>query len=237
MKINRILSVGCSNTVGVNLEEEIDIFDYLKKDKDYTFQGQRVQKYREENNFSTLVARHYDSRLVNLGYSGSSNERIIFSCTEYLKDNDDIDLVLVNLSGQARQTFQHKDGKKFDLDLSYETEHLYEQANISDKGFVEFINFYKDYLMTPYVTHEKQINLYKYIVLFLENYGAPYLITQTVPTDFKLKDFTDKCIDITFDDFNEEAGRPRARGNHWLSDSHKAWSELLISKIEELYGT
>ena len=54
MKINRILSVGCSNTVGVNLEEEIDIFDYLKKDKDYTFQGQRVQKYREENNFSEL---------------------------------------------------------------------------------------------------------------------------------------------------------------------------------------
>ena len=49
MKINRILSVGCSNTIGVNLEEETDIFDYLKKVKDYTFQGQRVQKYREEN--------------------------------------------------------------------------------------------------------------------------------------------------------------------------------------------
>jgi len=237
MKINKILSVGCSNTVGVNLEEEIGIFDYLRKeftepdDKDL---DDKVNQYRKENNFSTLISKHFNSECINLGVSGASNERIIFNTIDYLEEND-VDLVLVNLSGQARQTFQHRDGKFFDLDLSYSTEHLYEQAKISDDGFTEFINFYKNYLMTPYVTHQKQINLYKYISLYLENRKIPYLITQTVPTDFKLSDFTNKSIDISFDDFNEQAGRNRAKGYHWLSDSHKAWSELLIEKIYKLY--
>jgi len=239
MKINKILSVGCSNTVGVNLEEEIGIFGYLRKqftepyDKDL---DDKVNQYRKENNFSTLISKHFNSECINLGVSGASNERIIYTATNFL-EKEDVDLVLINLSGQARQTFQHISGKIFDLDLSYTTEHLYEQAKITDKGFTEFIDFYKDYLMTYYVTHEKQINLYKYICLYLENKKIPYLISQTVPTDFKLSDFTDKSIDITFDEYNEKSGRKRAIGNHWLSDSHKAWSEILIYKIKELYGT
>lgn len=239
MKINKILSVGCSNTVGVNLEEEIGIFEYLRKefttpvDKDL---DDKVNQYRKENNFSTLISKHFNSECINLGVSGASNERIIFNTTKYLEEND-VDLILVNLSGQARQTFQHKNGKTFDLDLSYDTQHLYEQAKITEKGFIEFIDFYKDYLMTPYVTHDKQINLYKYISLYLEDRGIPYLITQTVPTDFKLSHFTKNCIDITFDEFNETSGRKRAHGYHWLSDSHKAWAELLIDKIHKLYGT
>jgi len=236
MEIKKLLSVGCSNTLGVNLEEEIGIYDYLRKDFDNSDLGNKVRKYREENNFSTLVSNHFNSKCINLGISGASNERIIFNTTDYLERND-VDFVMVNLSGQARQTFQHKTGHIFDLDLSYETEHLYEQAKITDMGFVEFINFYKDYLMTEYVTHTKQINLYKYISLYLKDRGIPYLITQTIPTDFKLSDFTENCIDITFDDYNTQQGRKRARGNHWLSDSHEAWSKLLIDKIYELYGT
>ena len=239
MKIGKILSVGCSNTVGVNLEEEIGIFNYLRKeftepdDKDL---DDKVNQYRKENNFSTLISKHFNSECINLGVSGASNERIIFNTIDYLEKND-VDLVLVNLSGQARQTFQHISGKIFDLDLSYTTEHLYEQAKITDKGFIEFIDFYKDYLMTDYITQTKQYNLYKYISLYLENKKIPYIISQTVPTDFKLSDFTDKSIDITFDEYNEKEGRKRAMGNHWLSDSHKSWSELLIHKIKKLYGT
>ena len=235
MKINKLLSVGCSNTIGVNLEEEINVFDYLRKDFDDSYLGHKVREYREKNNFSTLISNHFNSECINLGISGASNERIIFNATEYL-EREDVDFVLVNLSGQARQTFQHKNGNVFDLDLSYNTKHLYEQANITDKGFVEFIDFYKDFLMTEHVTHKKQINLYKYISLYLKDRGIPYLITQTIPTDFKLSDYTENCIDITFDEYNEQEGRSRARGNHWLSDSHKAWSELLIKKIEQLYG-
>ena len=44
MKINKILSVGCSNTVGLNLEEEIGIFDYLRKDFDNSELGKKNAK-------------------------------------------------------------------------------------------------------------------------------------------------------------------------------------------------
>jgi len=54
MEIKKLLSVGCSNTLGVNLEEEIGIYDYLRKDFDNSDLGNEVRKYREENNFSTL---------------------------------------------------------------------------------------------------------------------------------------------------------------------------------------
>ena len=235
MKFKKILSVGCSNTVGVNLEEEIGIMGYLRKDDDASDLGNKVKLYRQENNFSTLISNYFNSECINLGVSGASNERIVFNTIEYL-EKDTADLVLVNLSGQARQTFQHISGKVFDLDLTYETKHLYEQAKLTDTGFKEFIDFYKDYLLTDYVTQTKQYNLYKYITLYLEDKKIPYLITQTIPTDFELNHFTNKCIDITFDEYNEQQGRTRAQGNHWLSDSHKAWSELLINKIKELYG-
>lgn len=235
MKIKKLVSVGCSNTLGVNLEEEIGIYNYLRKDFDDSNLGKMVRKYREENNFSTLISNYFNSECINLGISGASNERIIFNTIDYL-ERYDADLVLVNLSGQARQTFKHKNGHVFDLDLSYDTEHLYEQAMIKDSGFVEFIDFYKNYLMTDYVTNTKQTNLYKYLSLYLKDRGIPYLITQTIPTDFNLKHFTENCIDITFDEYNEQSGRKRAQGNHWLSDSHDAWSKLLINKIKELYG-
>jgi hypothetical protein len=237
MKINKILSVGCSNTVGVNLEEEIGIYDYLKKGNDTSVLGKKVREYRETNNFSTRYANHYAAEVTNLGISGASNERIIFNTVEELesKPRGLYDMVLVNLSGQARMTFEYME-KLFDIDLSYETEHLLEYTDMGKDGYKEFLEFYRNNLFGQYTTHKKQTHLYRYIVTYLESKQIPYLITQTVPTDFKLKDFTDKCIDVTFDDYNEECGRVRARGNHWLSDSHQAWADLLIHNTEELYG-
>ena len=116
MKINKLLSVGCSNTIGVNLEEEINVFYYLRKDFDDSYLGHKVREYREKNNFSTLISNHFNSECINLGVSGASNERIIYTATNFL-EKEDVDLVLINLSGQARQTFQHISGKIFDLDL------------------------------------------------------------------------------------------------------------------------
>ena len=235
MEFKKILSVGCSNTVGVNLEEEIGIIGYLRKDIDESELGKQVRLYRQENNFSTLISKHFNSECINLGVSGASNERIIYSATDYLEKHNDIDLVLVNLSGQARLTFSYYD-RLFDLDLSYTTEHLHEQAKIDEEGFAQFINFHKDYLFGDYVTHTKQENLYRYISLYLKDKEIPHLITQTIPTDFELSHFTNNSIDVNFDDFNTMEGRKRAHGNHWLSDSHQAWAELLIEKIESLYG-
>ena len=235
MKFNKILSVGCSNTVGVDLEEELGIFGYLRKDNDVSELDKKVRTYRTENNFSTLISKHFNSECINLGVSGASNERIIYSTTDYLEKNNDIDLVLVNLSGQARLTFSYYD-RLFDLDLSYTTEHLYKQAKIDKPGFTEFIDFYRNYLMTDYVTQTKQYNLYNYIALYLKNKGIPHLITQTIPTDFELSKFTNNSIDVNFDEFNTSEGRSRAQGNHWLSDSHQAWAKLLVNKIYKLYG-
>ena len=237
MKINKILSVGCSNTVGVNLEEEIHIFDYLKKENDTSELGKKVSEFRKKNNFSTRYANYFNADVVNLGISGASNERIIFNTIDELENSfkGKYDIVLVNLSGQARMTMEHM-SKLFDIDLSYDIGHLMEYTDIGVSGYKEFIEFYRNNLFSGYTTHKKQEHLYRYIVTYLELLNIPYILTQTVPTDFNLKEFTNKCIDITFDDFNEQSDRCRARGNHWLSDSHQAWAELLVEKTKELYG-
>lgn len=237
MKIKNILSVGCSNTVGVNLEEEIDVFDYHRPHYDGLL-GKQVKLYRYENNFSTRLANMYAADVTNLGVSGASNERIIFSTVEQLQKPQSIppiDLVLVNLSGQARMTFEHQE-KLFDIDLSYETDHLMEYADIGVEGWRDFVDFYRNNLFGSYTTNEKQHNLYTYIVNFLENKKIPYIITQTVPTEFQIENYTDKCIPITFDEFNEKANRKRAKGNHWLSDSHEAWAIELHKVIEKHYA-
>ena len=91
MKFNKILSVGCSNTVGLDLEEELGIFGYMRKDNDLSELDKKVRTYRTENNFSTLISKHFNSECINLGVSGASNERIIYSATDYLEKNNDID--------------------------------------------------------------------------------------------------------------------------------------------------
>ena len=230
-----LLSVGCSNTVGVNLEEEIGIFNYLIKEKDASALGKEVAYYRESKNFTTKVAQLIGYNSINLGISGASNERIVFNLIDHLTCNPKPDLILVNLSGRSRVTFQ-VDDRILDFDLTYTTEHLKTHSKIEDKNFVPFIEFFKRNSVTDYNLYKRQDHLYRYVVLFLESTGIPYLLSETINTGQKLTNYTDKCITTSFDDFNISSGRNRAQGNHWLSDSHTAWAEHLVKKLEDLYG-
>lgn len=227
--MNTLLSVGCSNTVGVDLEEEIGIFN---KDKNPPVEA---LEYRLANNFSTLVANTLNLNCVNLGISGASNERIIFNAIDYIQNNTPPDLVLINLSGKSRVTFE-VDSKLLDFDLTYSTEHLKYHTGIQDPNFVPFIEFYKRHSVSDYNLYKRQENLYRYIVLYLENRNIPFILSETIPTGEVLSNYTEKSISISFDEFNTKEKRNRAKGNHWLSDSHKAWSELLLAKIHELYN-
>lgn len=233
--MKKLLSVGCSNTIGVNLEEEIGIFDYLRKDYDDSDLGKQVREYRIQNNFSTLVANNLGYDCINLGFSGASNERIIFTAIDYIENNEKPDLVLINLSGRSRVTFEI-DNKLMDFDLSYTIEHFKENFNIDSEDFIPFIEFYKKHSVTDYNLYKKQQNLYRYIVLYMESKNIPYILSQTIPTGEQLTNYSDKIIDITFDEFNQQQGRKRAAGWHWLSDSHLAWSNLITEKAREYYA-
>jgi hypothetical protein len=223
-----LLSVGCSNTVGVDLEEGIGIFSY-EADKVL------ADEYREANNFSTLVANNYNFRCVNLGVSGASNERIIFSAIDYIETNPTPGLVLINLSGRSRVTFE-VDNRLLDFDLTYSTEHLKTHSKIKDPDFVPFIEFFKKNSITDYNLYKRQENLYRFIVLYLESRKIPFILSETIPTGQVLSTYTSKSVSMNFDDFNTKAGRKRAKGNHWLSDSHRAWSQYLIKHIDKFYS-
>lgn len=223
--MKQLLSVGCSNTLGVDLEEEIDLTNSSNKFED-------IRAYREKNNFSTLVAEYFNLECINLGKSGASNERIIITTVDYIENNPKPELVLVNLSASSRITLEIG-GRLVDIDLTYPNTLLKQSTGIEEKDFIPFLNFYKRNCVTDYNLIVKQKNLYRYISLYLEKLDIPFLISETIPTDLNLKEFTNKCLDVNFDDFNTSQGRRRAKGNHWLSDSHKEWAKLIINKIEQ----
>lgn len=227
--MNTLLSVGCSNTVGVDLEEEIGIYDYEKYKEE-------ADLYRHSNNFSYLVASNYNLEYVNLGVSGASNERIIFSAIDYIETTPTPSLVLINLSGRSRVTFEIKEKGLLDFDLTYSNEHLRRTTGIRDKNFMSFLDFYRENSITDYNLFKKQENLYRYIVLYLESRKIPFILSETIPTGQVLSRYTSKSVSMNFDDFNTKAGRKRAKGNHWLSDSHRAWSQYLIKHIDKFYS-
>lgn len=229
-----ILSTGCSNTLGVDLEEEIGLF------KQYATKSEKkaTDEYRDSKRFSTLIGEHFNRRVVNLGHSGSSNDRIIKTTIDYLEKTDEkVDLVLINLSAKSRFTFQFYN-KLMDLATVHDADfyaYNWPTSITRDRRFFPFYEYFRRLTATDYSLDEHQTHMYRYIILYLEQKGIPYIISPTIHTGVRLSNLTHKCIDISFDEFNHENGRKRAKGNHWLSDSHKAWAELLIEKLEDLY--
>lgn len=238
MKINKILSVGDSNTVGWDLEEEIGIFDYNPQPNDIKT---KADKYRLEKNYSTLISNHFNSECINLGKGGASNEYIIYSMIEYLDENQDIDFVLLSLSGQSRKLYSIYD-ELINVDFTYEPNHIFYYPRFKEypddikQKYHDWFVFYRDYLLGDLETNKKQWHLIRYANEYLKNKNINFFISKNLATSYDISFLGKNTYNKSFDEFNEEEGRKRAKGNHWLSDSHKAWSEILISKIKECYG-
>lgn len=232
--MQKLLSVGCSNTVGVDLEEEIGIFFFEPQNpKNYTLVN-KVNDYRKAHNFSTYVANKLKMECDNLGISGASNERIIFNLVNYLESNTKPELILLNLSGQSRTTIEYNN-KLLDIDVKWDPKFLVDKLQVNNRHFKSFLKFYREISISEYNLIERQKNLIKYANLVLASSNIPYIISSTIPTTLNLSEFSDKSLDISFDDFNEKQGRKRAKNYHWLSDSHQAWGSFLLNRIEELY--
>lgn len=231
---NKILSVGCSNTVGWDLEEEIGIFDYNPQPQEIK---DKADLYRSENNFSTIISKHFNRECINIGRGGSSNHRIIYSMIDYIDENPNLDLVLINLTGQSRNLFSFYD-QLVDVDFKYEPKHIFYYPRFKDyptefkKKYEKWFEFYRDYLLTTHELNTKQEHLIRYAIEYLKNRDIPFFISKTIPIAFDISYQTPYTISESFEECNIKEGRNRAEGNHWLSDSHKRWSEILIDEIK-----
>lgn len=232
--MKKLLSVGCSNTLGVDLEEEIGLTFFDNNHPDYDKLVNTVQDYRKANNFSTFIANKLKMECVNLGISGASNERIIFNLVGYLESNSKPDFILLNLSGQSRTTIEYEN-KLLDIDVKWDPDFLLNKLQVKNKNFKSYLEFHRKVSISDYNLVERQKNLIKYANLVLSLTNIPYIISNTIPSTIDLGNITDKSVDISFDQFNEEQGRKRAKNNHWLSDSHQAWGSFLLNKIKNLY--
>lgn len=232
---NKILSVGCSNTVGWDLEEEIGIFDYNPQPQDIKT---KADLYRTENNFSTLISNHFNRECINIGRGGSSNARIIYSMIDYIDENPNIDFVLINLTGQSRNLFSFRD-ELVDVDFKYEPKHIFYYPRFKDypldfkKRYKKWFEFYRDELLTNHELNVKQEHLIRYAIEYLKNRNIKFFISKTIDMEFDISFQTPYTIKESFEECNIREGRPRAKGNHWLSDSHKRWSEILIDEIKK----
>jgi len=236
MTFNKILSVGCSNTVGWDLEEEIGIFDYNPQPDNIK---KTADDYRRNNNFSTLVSKHFNIDCINIARGGSSNYRIIYSMIEYLDENPNIDLVLINLTGQSRNLFSFND-EIVDVDFKYEPKHIFyyprfkKYPNKFKEEYQRWFSFYRDNLLTDLELNSKQEHLIRYGIEYLTNRNIKFIISKTIDIAFDLSFQTKYVINESFESLNIRENRNRAKGNHWLSDSHSRWAEVLIDKIDEL---
>lgn len=232
--MKKLLSIGCSNTLGVDLEEEIGLTFFDNHHPDYDKLVKTVEGYRRANNFSTFIANKLKMECVNLGISGASNERIIFNLVGYLESNIKPDFILLNLSGQSRTTIEYQN-KLLDIDVKWEPDFLLSKLQVKNKNFKSYLEFHREVSISDYNLVERQKNLIKYANLVLSLTNIPYIISSTIPSTIDLGNITDKSVDISFDQFNEEQGRKRAKNCHWLSDSHQAWGSFLLNKIKNLY--
>ena len=232
--MKKLLSVGCSNTLGVDLEEEIGLTFFDTQHPEYDKLIGTVEDYRKAHNFSTFIANKLKMECVNLGISGASNERIIFNLINYLENNSKPDFILLNLSGQSRTTIEYEN-KLLDIDVKWDPDFLLDKLQVKNKNFKSYLEFHREVSISEYNLVERQKNLINYIDLVLNSTNIPYIISNTIPSTVDLCKISDRSVDISFDEFNEEQDRKRAKNNHWLSDSHQAWGRFLLSKIEKLY--
>ena len=97
-------------------------------------------------------------------------------------------------------------------------------------------SFYKNKRVCAGIVNDELVykneRLIEYIVLLLENLNISYFISDTFNNSYSIKKYTNNCIDENMVNYLDKNNVSQSKGNHWLSDGHKLWSELLIKNIK-----
>ena len=226
-----LLSAGCSNTVGVDLEEEIG-YVYKRPFIPYSnTDSEKVRNYRRQNNFSTKLANKLQHRCVNIGVPGNSNENIIMETIDYIENNHDVDFALINLTSASRFSYM-VDKNLHHFNLVFDSEQLKEQTGIKHKSFLHFIEFLRKYCLNNWNMEYKLQHQIRYIISYLTLKSIPYFISSTINNDVDLSTLTDYATNVYMDDFCHEKGFKRLEGGHYGSDAHEAWAQYLYKNIK-----
>lgn len=228
-----LVSTGCSNTVGVDLEEEIG-YENLWWQKTYTPEdAETVRKHREENNFSNLIANKLQYECVNIAEPGNSNENIIRKIIDYIEENPNVDFALVNLTSISRISYK-VDDEVHHFNLAFSPKQLKSMSKIEHRDFEPFIEFIRKHCMNSWNIQERLIHQIRYVVSYLTTKNIPFLISTTIPNDIDLSLLTEYSINGSMDEFSHASGHKRLKGGHYGGKAHQDWADHLYKNIKEL---
>lgn len=234
--MGRLISVGCSLTEGQELEQDLGIklYNYSKDNPVPQDILNKVADYRNNNSFTSVVAKNLMLTPINLGKGGSGNEKIVYSAVNYIEDNPGVKFVLVNTSGITRVSTSKGDFNvlnEFEDSLFWDLPDRFSQP----KEFKSFYKLFRELYLSPWRLVEFQMHLVRYIVSYLENKNIPYLIAPAIGSDLDYSSITKYTISTNFNEFAKKGKFEQAIQNHWLTDAHKAWGEYLTERIQVLY--
>ena len=229
-----MLSCGDSFSVGDDLEIEIG---YNLRNIDTTNEIQhQVDEYRDAHNFCRLVANNFNLNLINIAEVGASNEYIIYSVIDYIKNNLNNlpEFVLINLSSPSRFLYYLKNEERplFINFLHYDNhiDSIFKKTDDYDK-LKTWYNVYEKYFINDFNIIKKQKYLIEYLKLLLESKSIKYIFTPTFKLDFNLSSITDNSIDVSMIEYLEQKNIYRPEGLHFLSDGHIEWGNYISSYI------
>ena len=185
----------------------------------------------DNKSFAQLLAKHYNFTLQNQAQGGSSNDRILRTTKDFLKNNQP-DLVVIGWSTWEREEWKY-DNQYYDINSS--------GHNVLPTQLIEK---YKQWVaqQTADTTddksrqlHEKIYNLHK----VLEHRNIPHVFFNCMYNFFSIKQqynwnncFVDPYInESSYFWYLKNRGFQPDSWYHYNADGHCAWAEFLINYI------
>lgn len=228
-----LVSTGCSNTVGVDLEEEIGYENHWWQ-KDYTREDvEIVRKHREENNFSMLIAKKLQYECVNIAEPGNSNGNMLRKLVDYIEENPKVDFALINLTSASRISYK-VDDEIHHFNLAFTPKELKSMSKIKHKNFEPFIDFMRTHCLNTWNIRNRIIYEIRCVISYLTTKNIPFFISTTIPNNVDLSLLTEHSINVSMDEFSHASGHKRLKGGHYGSGAHKDWADHIYKNIKKL---
>ena len=231
-----IYSNGDSHTAAA---EAVSYHAFAEDDSQYQHLGRQPHPDNLRASYGYQIAQHYSADYVTDAESASSNDRIIRTTREYLKNNNP-DLIIIGWATWEREEWLHNN--------------VYYQITASGADIVppELHTRYKQWVIEKANTYaQDEINNYSKIWRFhreLTQQQIPHLFFNTyLPfghvnlNSIDKRDWGKNYIDPynhqgTYYYWLEQRGYKRASDSsyHYLADAHQAWADFLIPHIDDL---